>query len=115
MGSYGWLSSVSTKINTPTRGGGVATTDVYVPFSDLLHDLRFAVMTAGEARYDRFSILTDFMYINLGMNLSAAHLSSVTGPGGRFDIPIALQANVGTGMGTTVWTTAGGYTLAAGQ
>jgi hypothetical protein len=111
---YGWLSNVSTKINIPTRGGGVATTDVYVPFDDLLRDLRFAALLSGEARYDRFSVVTDIMYINLGMNLSAAHLSSVNPGSGSINIPKSTQVNVSTGMGTTIWTLAGGYTLAMG-
>ncbi len=116
LAPYGWLAGVSSKINTPTPGGGVATTNVSVPFGEILDDLRFGVMLAGEARYDRFSVLTDVMYINLGMNLNAAHLSSVTlGPSGRIDIPAELEASAGTGLGTTVWTLAGGYTLAAGR
>ncbi len=115
LAPYGWLANVSAKINTPTPGGGVATTDVFVPFSDLLHDLRFGVLLAGQARYDQFSVLTDIMYMNLGMNLNAAHLSSVSlGPSGRIDIPTELEASAGTGLGTTVWTLAGGYTLGAG-
>ena len=107
---YGWLASVKATINTPTRSGGVATTDVYVPFGDLIRDLRFVGMLAGEARYDRFSVVTDFMYMNLGIGLSAAHLSSV----GPNNIPKSSQLNISTGLGTTVWTLAGGYTLSAG-
>jgi hypothetical protein len=115
LAPYGWLASVNAKINTPTPGGGVATTDVHVPFEDLLRDLRFGVLLAGEARYDRFSVLTDIMYLNLGLGLSAARVSSVTpGPGGRINIPVGLQASASTGLGTTVWTLAGGYTLASG-
>ena len=113
LAPYGWMASVKSTINTPTRGGGVATTDVYVPFKDLIRNLRFVGMLAGEARYDRFSVVTDFMYMNLGVGMSAAHLSSVNPGSGRITIPIQKQASVSTGLGTTVWTLAGGYTLAA--
>jgi len=102
------------KIKTPTRGGGVATTDVDVPFGDLLRDLRFEALLSGEARYDRFSVVTDFMYTNLGMNLSTAHLSSVNPGPGSINIPVSTQVNIGASMATTVWTLAGGYTLATG-
>jgi hypothetical protein len=112
--TYGWLSSVRTRINTPTLGGGVATTDVFVPFGDILSDLRFGVVVAGEARYDRFSVLTDFIYLNLGMNLSRARVGSINPGSGRIDIPTQQEVSAGTGLGTTVWTLAGGYTLAAG-
>jgi hypothetical protein len=112
---YAWVPSVSAKINTPTLGGGVATTDVFVPFADYVHDIRFVAVLAGAARYDRFSILTDFLYMNLGTSLSGTHLSSVSlGPSGRIDIPTQLQASASTGIGATLWTLAGGYTLAAG-
>jgi hypothetical protein len=114
LAPYGWLSNVSNKIKTPTRGGGVATTDVDVPLDDLLRDLRFAVLLSGEARYDRFSVVTDFMYTYLGMNLSTAHLSSVNPGSGAINIPESLQVNIGASMATTVWTLAGGYTLAMG-
>ncbi len=111
---YGWLASVDAKIAAQTPSGSVVTTDVHVPFEDLLRNLRFGMMLAGEARYDQFSIVTDIMYMNLGMGLSAARLSSVTGPLGRISIPVGVQAGASTGLGTTVWTLAGGYTLAAG-
>jgi hypothetical protein len=112
---YGWLTSVSSKVNTPIPGGGTATTDVSVPFSELLSDLRFGVMLAAEARYDRFSLLSDFIYANVGMNAGAAKLTSINlGPEGRINIPVGLEANAGTGMGMTIWTLAGGYTLLEG-
>src|SRR5271170_52706 len=115
MTPYGWLASINSKISLTTPGGGTATTDVFVPFGELLTYLRFGVMLAAEARYDRFSLLTDIMYVNVGMSAGAARLTSVTpGPGGRISIPVGLEANAGTGMGTTIWTLAGGYTLAEG-
>ncbi len=114
LAPYAWLANVSAKINAPTPGGGVATTDVYVPFGDILPDLRFGALLAGEARYDRFTVLTDFMYLNLGLSQSSARLSSVNPGSGPITIPAQLEANASTGLGTTVWTLAGGYTLAAG-
>jgi hypothetical protein len=114
LAPYGWLSHVSDKIKTSTQGGGVATTDVNVPFGDLLRDLRFGVLLSGEARYDRFSVVTDFMYTNLGMNLSTTRLSTVNPGSGAVDIPASLQTNNSASMATTVWTLAGGYTLAMG-
>src|SRR5262249_11139463 len=111
---YGWLAGINAKITTAIPGGGTATTDVSMPFDELLHDLRFFVMLAGEARYDRFSLLTDIMYVNLGLNSSAARLTSINPGSGRMDIPVGLEANASTGIGATIWTLAGGYTLAAG-
>lgn len=112
---YAWAPTVTGKVNIPVPGGGVATTDINVPFTDYVHDIRFGAVFAGQARYDRFSILTDFLYLNLGMSLSGAHLSSVTGPGGRIDVPTSLQASDSVGMGALLWTLAGGYTVVAGK
>jgi hypothetical protein len=111
---YGWLAGVRTTINSPTLGGGVATTEISIPFSDVLKDLRMAAMFAAEGRYDRFSLITDIMYINLGMNVGGARITSVNPGSGRIVIPLELEASASTGIGTTIWTTAGGYTLAAG-
>jgi hypothetical protein len=113
LAPYGWAGSVDAKINSRTLGGDTVTTDVHVPFDKLLEHLRFFTMVAGEARYDRFSILTDFMYMNLGVGVGGARIRTVTGPGGG-SIPVGLEANASTGLATTIWTLAGGYTLAAG-
>jgi len=118
LAPYGWLSHVSDKIKTSTQGGGVATTDVNVPFGDLLRDLRFGVLLSGEARYDRFSVVTDFMYTNLGMNLSTTRLSTVNPGSGAVDIPRRCRRTTapawrrpsGRWRADTPWRWAGGAT-----
>jgi hypothetical protein len=112
---YAWLSSIRANIDTRTPGGGRAETDIYASFGDVVDHLRFVGMAAAEVRYDRFSILTDFMYMNLGMSRGSAHLAWFEpGPGGRIQIPVEAQTSASTGMGTTIWTLAAGYTLSAG-
>jgi hypothetical protein len=112
---YAWAPTITGKVNTPVPGGGVATTDINVPFSDYFHDIRFGAVFAGAARYDRFSITTDFLYLNLGMSAGAAHLSSISVASGRIEVPTSLQLSDSVGMGTTLWTTSAGYTVAAGS
>ena len=111
---YAWAPTITGKINAPVPGGGVATTDINMPLSDYFHDIRFVAVLAGQARYDRFSIMTDFLYLNLGMSVGAAHLSSVSLASGRIEIPTSLQASDSVGLGTTLWTAAAGYTVTAG-
>jgi hypothetical protein len=41
---------------------GLPTVDLHENFSDILKDLDFAFMAAGDARYDRFSLFTDINY-----------------------------------------------------
>jgi hypothetical protein len=111
---YAWAPTITGKVNTPVPGGGTATTDINMPVSDYIHDIRFGAVIAGQARYDRFSITTDFLYLNMGMSVGAAHLTSVSLASGRVEIPTSLQVSDSVGMGTTLWTTAAGYTVAAG-
>jgi hypothetical protein len=111
---YAWAPTITGKVNAPIPGGGVATTDINVPFRDYIPDLRFGAVFAGAARYDRFSITTDFLYMNMGVSVGAAHLSSISLASGRIEVPTSLQLSDSVGMGTTLWTTAAGYTVAAG-
>ncbi len=71
-------------------------------------------MLGAEARYDRFSVLTDIFYANVGMNIGRARVSSVNPGPGPIDIPVQSGASAGTGTGLIIWTLAGGYPLAAG-
>ena len=72
-------------------------------------------MVGGEARYDRFTIMTDLVYANASITTSNSHFSSVNlGPGPIF-IPRELQLSTGTRLATTVWSVAGGYTLLQGD
>ena len=114
---YLWVANVNTTMNfnlPATLGGGTASTDTSIGFGDLVSHLNFAMMVTADAQYERFSLLTDFIY----MNLSAApsRFRSVRPPG-LASIPIStgVQANVGMDLTTSIWTLAGGYTLAEGN
>ncbi len=57
---YGWLAGMSGTIKTGRASGS----DFDVSFSDILDSLdTFPVMLSGEARYGRFGIVTDFIYL----------------------------------------------------
>src|SRR5690348_14877896 len=62
---YLWLASIDATAKVPVLGGGSATTASTVTPWDYLPHLNFAAMLAGEARYDRFSVFTDFIYMNV--------------------------------------------------
>ena len=66
---YLWFANINTTMNfnlPPALGGGTASTDTSIGFGDLVSHLNFATMVTADAQYDRFSLLTDFMYMNLG-------------------------------------------------
>ena len=70
LGLYGWLPTFDARLNyalPPALGG---TADVKAGSSNYLSELNAAVMVAGEARHDRFSIVTDFIYVGLGSDSS---------------------------------------------
>src|SRR5690606_26752962 len=60
---YLWLPSIDGEFRY--RGSSAAgTTDVDIGSSGLLDALRFAAMIAAEARNGRFTVLTDFIYLD---------------------------------------------------
>jgi hypothetical protein len=76
---------------------GLPPQDFDVSFSDILENLDFALMAAGEARYGPWSLGFDFMYSDLG--------ASVATPRGI----LADEVDIGTTL--LVATAVGGYAL----
>jgi hypothetical protein len=114
---YLWFANINTTMNfnlPSALGGGTASTDSSVGFGDLLSHLNFATMVTADAKYERFSLLTDFIYMNLSG--TASRFRSVRLPG-EPPIPIStgVQADVSMNMTSSIWTMAGGYTLAEGD
>jgi hypothetical protein len=114
---YLWFANINTTMNfnlPPALGGGTASTDTSIGFGDLVSHLNFATMVTADAQYGRFSLLTDFIYMNLSG--TGSRFRSVRPPN-EPPIPIAtgVQADVGMNLTSSIWTLAGGYTLAEGN
>lgn len=113
---YIWLPTVNANLeyNLPPELGGRLPTDLSSGPGDYLSKLNFALMVAGEARYDRFSVLTDFIYDN--GDVGTSNIRSIDFLG-LPSIPISrtLGSSTSTRLTTTVWTLAGGYTLLRGD
>lgn len=58
---YFWIAGLS----GDTAQFGMPTVHIDASFSDILGNLDFAFMAAGEARYDRFSVIGDVIYTKL--------------------------------------------------
>jgi hypothetical protein len=113
---YLWLPSINTKLdyNLPPALGGRLPTEVTSGPGDYLPDLNFATMGTAEARYGRFSVLTDFMYTN--GNGSVSDIKSLDFFGlPSHPISRSLALSVTTRMSSTIWTLAGGYTVLQGD
>ncbi len=117
LAPYVWFANLNLTSNLnlpPVAGGGTVTSTTNIGFDQLLQHLNSAVMVAGDAQYDRFSVLTDFMYMNLGGVTS--RFKSVNFPNYPH-IPISglAQASGGMRLSAPIWTLAGGYTLLKGD
>jgi len=114
---YLWVPQVGTTVDyrVPAIEAKMPTTATVSP-SDYLRKLHFAGMFAGEARYQRFSVLTDFIYLTLNSSSFDTRVKSID-VRGRPRLPLTRTASVGsqTKLDSTVWTLAGGYVLAEGE
>lgn len=61
---YGWYAGIDGKVQAPTG----AESDFSVEASDILEDLEFMLMAGYEGRYERWSVIVDFVYLDAGDN-----------------------------------------------
>ncbi len=109
---YLWLPMVNANINYPIPGGGTARTSVSTGPADYIPKLHFGAMLAGEIDYDRLFLFTDILYLSVGASGTTVKSFNF----GTTDVPLdQLTTHVGTNLQSTVWTMAGGYTLAKGS
>jgi len=114
---YLWTANLNTTTSLnlpPAAGGGTVTSTTSLGFDELLQHLNSAVMVTGDAQYNQFSILTDYMYMNLGG--TAAQFKSVNFPD-HPHIPISgsLQSSQSLNLNASIWTLVGGYTVLQGD
>jgi hypothetical protein len=112
---YVWLPTLSSTVNlNGPRGGGV-TTDLSAGVGDYLSKLNSGLMGGAEARYGAVTIMTDLIYVNASLTTDNSRLSTFNPGSGPINIPIEQQVSTGTRLATTIWSLAGGYTLAGGE
>jgi hypothetical protein len=112
---YVWAPSVEGKLrySLPGATGGVSGANVSMDAVNVLEALNFAAMIAAEARNGRFSIFTDFIYLDLG-NASSGVRSVDFVQVGRNPVSTTLNAGTESSVRGSLWTLGGSYTLAAG-
>jgi hypothetical protein len=112
---YLWMPSVhsSLSFNLPPALGGTVSASSSIGFGQLVSNLNFATMVSADARYDRFSVLTDFIYMNLGG--TTAQFRTVNFPNHpAIPISTSVQTRASLDLTSSIWTLAGGYTLVQG-
>jgi hypothetical protein len=108
---YLWLPNIdgTLKYSVPPGAGG--SPEVEVGPNEYLENLGFAMMISGEARKDRFSVFTDFIYLHLTNEESA--VKSINFGGNR----VSSSANLSTdsSLEGALWTLGAGYAVLPGR
>ena len=60
---YGWFPTINGKVNFP---GDLGSTDIHVPFHDILDHLKMGGMGALEAHNGHWGVFTDALYLDVG-------------------------------------------------
>lgn len=111
---YGWLPTFDARLNYALPRGVPGTASVRADSNNYLDELNAAAMMSAEARYDRFSIVTDFIHVGLGSSSSRVRSANPSPLPGN---PLASTQTLGadSDLDTTLWTLAAGVTLARGS
>jgi hypothetical protein len=113
---YLWLPSINATLNynlPPALGGRLPTETSSGP-GDYLPHLNFAGMITADAQYGRFSVLTDFMYLNLSTSQTDIRSLNFFGLPSR-PLSRSLEFGTDTTLRSTIWTLAGGYSVINGE
>lgn len=113
---YLWVPSIdgTLRYGVPDALGGASSASVRIDSATILDSLNFAAMFAAEARYSRFSVFTDFIYLDLGAAKSGVQSVDFVQVG-RNPVSTTLNTGTETSVRGSLWTLAGAYTLAAGD
>jgi hypothetical protein len=109
---YLWMPTIDAGIHYPLGVSARVPGNVRAAPNDYLDKLNFSAMGAAEARYDRWSIFGDLLYMNLGTKQS--HISEIHDRGNPA-IPVQRTTDISARLANTIWTQAGGYTVARGD
>jgi hypothetical protein len=112
---YAWVPSIdgTLRYQLPTQSGS-GSADVSKDGSSILEALNFAAMIAAEARYQRYSVMTDFIYLDLGGSSSKVRDVNFGGGGGT-GVGANLDRGTESSLSGSLWTLMGGYTVTQGD
>lgn len=112
---YAWVPSIDGTLRYQLPGKfGQDSADVTTENFSVLDVLNFAAMLSAEARYQRYSVLTDLIYMDLGATGSKLREVNFAGSGNT-GVGGHLDRGSETSMKGSLWTLMGGYTVAQGD
>jgi hypothetical protein len=108
---YLWAPSINGTLKYSVPSGGGGSPEVELGLEDVLERLNMALMISGEARKGRWSVFTDFIYLDLSNQESS--VKSVNFGGST----VSSSANVSTDSSLTgaVWALGVGYAVLPGR
>jgi opacity protein-like surface antigen len=112
---YSWLPRISTTFSVTGPQGGSVTQSISAGILDYISELNFGLFIGGEARYDRFTVMSDFVYSNFSITSSNSRVTTINLGLAPIDIPRSAQRDIGMRSYTTIWSLAGGYTVLQGD
>jgi len=112
---YFWLATIRGSFVYGTPQGNSVTNQITAGINDYISDLNFAAMVGAEARYDRFSLMTDGIFTSLSLTTNTNHFGVINLRSGAIEIPQQQQLGTGTRMNLGVWGLAAGYTVVEGD
>jgi opacity protein-like surface antigen len=103
---YLWLPNVNGTLKYSVPPGGNSSPDVETGPNNYLQNLQAALMLAGEARRDRWSVQTDVIYLNFANQKSSVKEVNFGGP----TVGTSLNSSTSSSLTGWLWTLVGGYT-----
>src|SRR5437660_1448694 len=94
---YGWFPAIDGKVNFP---GDLGSTDIHVPFHDILDHLKMGGMGALDAHNGRWGVFTDALYLDVGGVKSQRRDFSI----GNIVLPAGTTTDLTLDLKSWVWT-----------
>lgn len=114
VGVYAWLPTLDGTFNYALPTGVAGAANVSADAGDYFSNLNFAALIATEVRYERFSLVTDLMYMDIGGDSSRLRSVDVAGlPSNPLSTTVSTATD--TNFKALILTMAGGYTAASGS
>ena len=80
---YLWLPNIDGTLKYSIPPGATGSPEVEVGPNDYLENLSFAMMISGEARKDRWSVFTDFIYLDFSRRGERGQINQFRGQSGQ--------------------------------
>jgi hypothetical protein len=114
VGAHAWLPTLDGTFNYALPTGVAGSANASVDAGDYFSNLNFAALIATEIRYERFSLITDLIYMDIGGDSSRLRSVNVAGLPSNL-LSTTVNTATDTNFKAMILTMAGGYTAASGS